>query len=225
MEPSDVEDGEILDDDETIFDPRRVKRNRDSESPDDSFGGFRRERSRPRRSYYQDGESERWNEWEDDPNRYSRQQSVESSRGRVLGPPRAHSTAGGIRSAADQNRQRETNQRAQAPIIPSTNLSTSDPANASRSFMNKMFKVEPFPKNLKPTDQYHEWTFWLANFEMAVEKAGTTDQRPRAIDLSLHIGEEVRRIIVASRIVSWARFPVLRQSREPTRESLSRSNG
>lgn len=57
-----------------------------------------------------------------------------------------------------------------------------------------MFKVDPFPKGIKPTDQ---WSFWLANFEMAAEKAGTAEQRPKAIDLSLHIGEEIRRIIVA----------------------------
>lgn len=60
-----------------------------------------------------------------------------------------------------------------------------------------MFKVEPFPKAIKPTDQFQEWSYWLANFEMAAEKAGTGEQRAKAIDLSLHIGEEIRRIIVA----------------------------
>lgn len=69
--------------------------------------------------------------------------------------------------------------------------------NTSRMNATKMFKVEPFPKGVKPTDQFQEWMFWLANFEMAIEKAGTVEQRSKAIDLSLHIGEEMRRIIVA----------------------------
>lgn len=70
-------------------------------------------------------------------------------------------------------------------------------ANVSQSGSVKMFKVEPFPKNVKPTEQFQEWNYWIANFEMAIEKAGITDQRSKAIDLSLHIGEEIRRIIVA----------------------------
>lgn len=68
--------------------------------------------------------------------------------------------------------------------------------NTSMSSNPKMFKVEPFPKSVKPTDQLQEWTLWLSNFRMAVEKAGIVDQRARAIDLSLHIGDEMRRIIV-----------------------------
>lgn len=64
-----------------------------------------------------------------------------------------------------------------------------------------MFKVEPFPKKVKPTEQLQEWNYWIANFEMAVEKAGVTDQRSKAIDLSLHIGEEMRRIIVAKNML------------------------
>lgn len=60
-----------------------------------------------------------------------------------------------------------------------------------------MFKVEPFPRSVKPTDQFQEWNYWLANFEMAVEKAGTASQRAKATDLSLHIGDEIRRVIVA----------------------------
>lgn len=62
---------------------------------------------------------------------------------------------------------------------------------------NKIFKVEPFPKGIKPKDQYHERTFWLADFEIAAEKAGIFGQRTKATDLSLHIGEEMRRIFVA----------------------------
>lgn len=68
--------------------------------------------------------------------------------------------------------------------------------NTTMSAPTKMFKVEKFPKNVAPTEQLQEWTFWLANFEMATEKAGVVDQRARAIDLSLHIGEDMRRIII-----------------------------
>lgn len=67
----------------------------------------------------------------------------------------------------------------------------------SRTGAAKMFKVDSFPTNVKPTDQYQEWSFWLSNFDMDVEKAGTIEQRVKAIDLSLHIGDEVRRIIIA----------------------------
>lgn len=73
--------------------------------------------------------------------------------------------------------------------------------NASMFSQQKMFKVESFPKGVKPTEQLHEWTFWLANFEMASEKAGVFDQRAKAIDLSLHIGEDVRRIIIGKEMM------------------------
>lgn len=68
--------------------------------------------------------------------------------------------------------------------------------NLSTSSTAKMFKVEVFPKGVKPTEQLQEWSFWLTNFEMATEKAGVTEQRARAIDLSLHVGEDIRKIIV-----------------------------
>lgn len=69
--------------------------------------------------------------------------------------------------------------------------------NVSQTGLNKMFKVEPFPRGVKSTDQLQEWNYWLCNFEMAIEKAGIVGQRPKAIELSLHIGEEMRRIIIA----------------------------
>lgn len=68
--------------------------------------------------------------------------------------------------------------------------------NTSASTSTKMFKVDAFPKGVKPTEQLQEWAYWLANFQMAAEKAGVVDQRARAIDLSLHIGEAMRRIII-----------------------------
>lgn len=55
--------------------------------------------------------------------------------------------------------------------------STSNMINSSQLPVAKMFKVEPFPKGIKPTDQFQEWSYWIANFEMAVEKAGTVGQR------------------------------------------------
>lgn len=82
---------------------------------------------------------------------------------------------------------------------PGPMLSTETPSRINQSSMGqpKMHKVDPFPKGTKPTDQYQEWNYWKANFEMAAEKAGLCDQRALSIELSLHIGEEVRRIIIA----------------------------
>lgn len=80
---------------------------------------------------------------------------------------------------------------AQRPNATNTN------GNFSMTTAAKMFKVEPFPKGIKTTEQFQEWTYWLSNFEMASERAGIIDQRPRAVELSLHVGEELRRVIVA----------------------------
>lgn len=113
-----------------------------------------------------------------------------------FGSPRAHATASAYR---DRGRERaRATDRNDSEVVPRRLASLTDVANnTSRMGTSKMFKVEPFPKGIKPTDQFQEWLFWHANFEMAMEKAGTIDQRAKAIDLSLHIGEEIRRIIVA----------------------------
>lgn len=87
----------------------------------------------------------------------------------------------------------------EVPLGGENRASTNVPSwfrNTSTSTSSKMFKVETFPKAVKPTEQLQEWTLWLSNFEMASEKAGVLEQRARAIDLSLHIGEEMRRLIV-----------------------------
>lgn len=198
-------DGEIFDDDEQVMDLRRVKRRRDSESSDDSYGyyhqgplGYRQEIEYNARVSNSRREAGRMGERDDNHWRRFRQQGTESDLSEGLGNPRAHSTAGGGRIGSQQAQHQREYQHARAP---SAALAQSDQNNSSRSSGNKMFKVEPFPKSLKPTDQYQEWTFWIANFEMAAEKAGTTEQRSKAIDLSLHIGEEVRRIIVAKEML------------------------
>lgn len=59
----------------------------------------------------------------------------------------------------------------------------------------KMFKVEEFPKGLKPADQHQEWVLWLANFELAMESRKHLSERGKAVDMSLHIGSDIRRII------------------------------
>lgn len=96
-----------------------------------------------------------------------------------------------------------THERARVPLYttrdhrrpPGATFATPYTINSSQYGPSKMFKVDPFPDNTEPTDQFHEWSYWKSNFEMAVEKAGIFDQRMRAIELTLHIGNGIRRII------------------------------
>lgn len=90
-----------------------------------------------------------------------------------FGNPRAHSTAGSAFRNRDRNEARERSPRI-SDNRPATNTMMTS-ANSSRAGGSKMFKVDPFPKAVKPTDQYQEWSYWLANFEMAIEKAETTE--------------------------------------------------
>lgn len=113
------------------------------------------------------------------------------------GAPRAHSSAGQVYGDRDGMRAIPRGRSQSRRSLPATQNVT----NSTQLISNKMFKVEAFPKGVKPTDQFQEWSFWIANFVMAVEKAGTTSQRARAIDLSLHIGEEIRRVIVAKEML------------------------
>lgn len=194
-----AEDGEIFDDDEMNVEPLdiRVKRRRDSHSSEDSQSYQRRGPMGSQREFERNhriNEGRRWVEHDINLGRHFRQPSSESIQSEGLGAPRAHSTAGAARNNNERHRR---GLEAQTPMMQQGSGVMCNTNNNSRSVGSKMFKVEPFPKGVKPTDQYQEWTFWLANFEMAAEKAGTAEQRPKAIDLSLHIGEEIRRIIVA----------------------------
>lgn len=191
------EEGEIGDSEEEEEREREqarvtIKRRRDSSSPESSREEFRRRLH---------DDNEQWHRYfghEASPNR----SAFETERGRRRrhfdnggnedpGNPRAHSTAGYRNNERPQGSFARGNSQ-QRPTLRHSGIS-----NATHTAGGKMFKVEPFPKGIKPTDQHHEWTFWLANFEMAIEKAGIYEQRTKAIDLSLHIGEEIRRIIVA----------------------------
>lgn len=120
----------------------------------------------------------------------------------LFNDPQAHSTGNRERFHGDRtlNDQLARPMNSQGDIAgPSRRIheTAQSGGNNSQIGLNKMFKVEPFPKGIKPTDQLQEWNYWLCNFEMAIEKAGIIGQRPKAIELSLHIGEEMRRIIIA----------------------------
>lgn len=114
--------------------------------------------------------------------------------------PRAHSTA--VEARPRPRNGRDDEERRARASGNNTEFrgyagQTSNNSTGGEAVRAKMFKVEPFPKGTKPTDQLQEWTYWLTNFEMATEKAGITGQRIRAVELSLHIGEEMRRIMIA----------------------------
>lgn len=174
--------------------PPNIKRRRSSGSSDeqnvytrsewDESERFRRQRWRQE---LRDEERNQWLERE----RESRRRQEPRGRDMNIGHPQAHSTAGRMPG------------RWQEPAGGSSRNPERGPfgESGSRAFSTKMFKVEQFPKLVKPTDQYHEWVYWLANFEMAAEKAGITDQKARAIDLSLHVGEEIRRIIIVKEML------------------------
>lgn len=115
-----------------------------------------------------------------------------------IGEPRAMSTKHQRDQPPQSSGQRGPRLESRPDVLPNAVNST---RNATMTSQAKMFKVEPFPKAVKPTEQLQEWLFWLANFEMASEKAGVFEQRAKAIDLSLHIGEEVRRIIVGKEMI------------------------
>lgn len=206
------EEGEISDEDSDeeiiqIRRPRGVKRERNSRSPSGSGEGRPSQRGRQHENSFEQ-ERQDWNEYYRESPRprnsnhmrssYERNSQPENSRDHEFGAnnfsglPRAHSTAGARREPVPSTWHANE---------PSRHHVTQNSGNSSMRTNNKMFKVEPYPKGVKPTDQYHEWTFWQANFEMAIEKAGITDQRARAIDMSLHIGEEMRRVIVAKNML------------------------
>lgn len=219
---SDLEEGELLDDEEDDgYFPVNIKRRRSSESLSsnahsrNSNAGreffneqnWRDEMRNEERRCWEERDREHWRARNHDRNRaamYADEQSV--------GDPQAHSTnnrtSRTVRIPSEAETQtRPTNvrtanvERIPNEVVPRRVTQPSLGDNSSRAFAAKMFKVEPFPKAVKPSDQYQEWVYWLTNFEMAIEKAGITDQRARAIDLSLHIGEEMRRIIVAKEML------------------------
>lgn len=71
-------------------------------------------------------------------------------------------------------------------------------ANTTRGYQAKLPKVKPFPEGVTPTAQLEQWDLWRDNFEMALERVeGTLSERDMAVELSLNIGEEVRKIISA----------------------------
>lgn len=62
---------------------------------------------------------------------------------------------------------------------------------------SKLFKMEPFPTNKKPDEKYNAWLYWKGTFQLAMEKAGITNQRAKGVELLLHIGPELRRVMMA----------------------------
>lgn len=74
--------------------------------------------------------------------------------------------------------------------------------NTSQGQHSKIFKVKPFPDGITPTAQLEQWGYWRDNFEMAVERGGGMTQREMAVELSLHVGEEVRKIISAKKMLA-----------------------
>lgn len=61
----------------------------------------------------------------------------------------------------------------------------------------KSIKVQPFPKDIPDSDKSQRWKFWLSITKLALERAGFTGQRERAVELSMSVGEEVGVIIQA----------------------------
>lgn len=47
------------------------------------------------------------------------------------------------------------------------NESSTNRQNISQFGQSKMFKVEPFPKGVEPTEQLQEWIYWRTNFEIS----------------------------------------------------------
>lgn len=124
-----------------------------------------------------------------------------------LGTPRGQSTAANTR----QNREREHQNREREQQFPREQQDYSrapgqSTMNTSRSNKTKLFKVSPFPEGTAPTAQLEQWRYWLDNFEMSAERAeerdGELSQREKAVELTLHIGDEMRRIISAKQMLA-----------------------
>lgn len=219
------EDGEISEE-ESDDDVRSgyVKREERSRSPSDVSNDRERDMERPRasrqsmsgsfreRRWQQELTDEEYDDWiaheyeRRNPRRYVSRRLSDRDGFAGFNNPRAHSTRNQGR-LADQSRDGTLGERNADSVVERGGLADTSQehmrgtfqngANNSQSGLSKMFKVEPFPKGIKPTEQLQEWSYWLCNFEMAIEKAGVIGQRPKAIELSLHIGEEMRRIIIA----------------------------
>jgi hypothetical protein len=72
----------------------------------------------------------------------------------------------------------------------------------SSSFIQaKSIKVAPFPKEIKASDKLFRWKFWLSTLEMALERNEIWNQRERAVELSLSVGEEVSLIIMTENLM------------------------
>lgn len=169
---------------------RAMTRNEPDESPS------RHQREPRNRQRYTSGPGDRavnTNRSDESPTRRrreprSRRRSSGGSGERAVNTNRPGATSTGVRPQSQHTR--EPN-----PVM---GFSTRNLSQLDNSQMGtpKMFKVEPYPKAVKPTEQLQEWNYWLANFEMASERAGIMGQRLRAVELSLHIGEEMRRTII-----------------------------
>lgn len=66
----------------------------------------------------------------------------------------------------------------------------------ARGYRPRTGKIDPFPKEVKPSDKLFQWNFWLRQFKMAMEKGGITGQRAKAVELSLTVGQEINVIIM-----------------------------
>lgn len=62
----------------------------------------------------------------------------------------------------------------------------------------RIHKVDPYPKDLRTSMKFEAWEDWKLNFEMATERANIRDQRKKAVELMLHAGDEIRKIVLAN---------------------------
>lgn len=113
-------------------------------------------------------------------------------RQRSIGPPRAQST----RYPALHNDNGRGTSRANNFTGGLNTL------NSTRALQAKLFKVKQFPEGTQPSAQHEQWGYWIENFEMAIERVGDLPQREKAVELSLHIGDEIRKIISAKGLLA-----------------------
>lgn len=71
-----------------------------------------------------------------------------------------------------------------------------DPIPRHHVTYNEEVKSPPFPTNIKPPDKLYKWSIWANTLRVSLERAGISDQRDRAMELSLAAGEEVNAIIL-----------------------------
>lgn len=62
-------------------------------------------------------------------------------------------------------------------------------------------KMDPFPKDVKPSDKLFQWRNWLHSLKLALERGGVTGQRRKAVELSLSVGAEVNSIILTRNLL------------------------